>query len=101
MNRLLLMPLSLTKRRREIYTYSCSWVSCEKEICQEEDKKVKEEDDDEAIPCRWVFRKKIDAEGKVCRYKARLVCKAFMQRADIDYCETFAPVAKFSSSNLM
>jgi len=50
-----------------------------------------------AIPIKWVFKKKTNAEGKVCLYKARLVCKGFMQREGIDFVETFAPVAKFQS----
>jgi hypothetical protein len=43
------------------------------------------------------FKKKAYAEGKVCRYKARLICKGFMQREGIDFVETFAPVARFQS----
>ena len=50
-----------------------------------------------AIPIKWVFKQKTNAEGKVCRYKARLVCKGFMQREGIDFVEAFAPVAKFQS----
>jgi hypothetical protein len=49
-----------------------------------------------AIPLKWVFKKKTNAEGKVCRYKAKSVCKDFMQREGIDF-EMFAPVAKFQS----
>jgi hypothetical protein len=48
-----------------------------------------------AIPIKWVLKKKTDAEGKVCRYKASLVCKGFLQREGIDFVETCVPVAKF------
>ncbi|WVZ64448.1 hypothetical protein U9M48_013958 [Paspalum notatum var. saurae] len=43
--------------------------------------------------CKWVFKKKIDADGNVHIYKARLVAKGFR----VDYDETFSPVAMLKS----
>ena len=43
------------------------------------------------IPCKWVFRKKIQVDGTV-RYKARLVICGNFQTEDT-YSETFAPTA--------
>lgn len=49
------------------------------------------------IPCKWVFNLKTDADGKPIRYKARLVAKGYVQRRNVDYDETFAPVAKLNT----
>ena len=49
------------------------------------------------IGCKWVYRTKIDADGKK-RHKARLVIKGYEQVNGIDYEETFAPVARLSTS---
>ena len=36
------------------------------------------------IGCKWVFKKKIEADGQVKTYKARLVAKDFKQKQGID-----------------
>ena len=53
------------------------------------------------IGCKWVFKKKIRADGQVETYKARLVVKGFKQRQEIDNDETFSPVAMLKSIQIL
>ena len=52
------------------------------------------------LPSRWVFRKKdIVRPDGTCdvEHKARIVAEGFLQVHGIDYDETYAPVAKFTT----
>jgi hypothetical protein len=51
----------------------------------------------DTVDCKWVFTIKQTPEGKVERYKAKLIAKGYSQTYGIDYDETFAPVAKMST----
>ena len=77
-----------------------------KEACDSEYESLRKNDTWDVVPlpkgrkaigCRWVFRVKENQNGEVERFKARMVAKGFSQKYGIDYEETFAPVAKFTS----
>ena len=49
------------------------------------------------VGCKWVFKKKLNPDGSVQKYKARLVAQGFSQVYGEDYDEVFTPVARFES----
>jgi len=53
------------------------------------------------IGTNWVFRNKLNEQGEVIRNKARLVAQGYNQQEDIDYTETFAPVARLEAIRLL
>src|SRR3954463_14041622 len=53
------------------------------------------------IGTKWIFRNKQDEDGTVVRNKARLVAQGYTQIKGIDFCETYAPVARLKSIRVM
>jgi len=49
------------------------------------------------IGVKWVFKTKLNENGKVDKLKARLVAKGFSQKFGIDYTEVFAPIARWDT----
>ena len=53
------------------------------------------------IGTKWVFRNKLNEKGQVIRNKARLVVKGYSQEKDIDFDETYVPIARLEAIRLL
>jgi len=49
------------------------------------------------IGTKWVFQNKLDEFETVTRNKAQFVVQGYNQEEDIDYKETFAPIARIGA----
>ena len=50
---------------------------------------------------KWIFNRKIGADGQINTFKVRLVAKGYSQRQGINYDETFSPVAMIKSIRIL
>jgi len=53
------------------------------------------------IDVKWVFKLKLNLDGKISKRKARLVARGFLQRKGLDYSEVFALVARIETIRLV
>ena len=55
---------------------------------------VPQDNSQNLVGYKWIFRTKCKPDGSIDRFKARLVAKGFHQRPGIDYQDTFSLVVK-------
>ena len=53
------------------------------------------------IGVKWVYKTKLNVDGSITKYKARLVVKGFVQVPGVDYSDTFAPVTRLDIIRLL
>ena len=76
-----------------------SWIEAMNEEMEQIEKNktwtlVPRPKDKNVIGTKWVFRNKLNEDGKVSWNKARLVCKGYSQEEGIDNGKTFSPIAR-------
>ena len=49
------------------------------------------------VTSKWIYNIKHAADGSIEKYKAIFVARGFSQKEEIDYEETFDPVARYTS----
>ncbi|GJZ51573.1 calcineurin B-like protein 4, partial [Tanacetum coccineum] len=50
---------------------------------------------------KWIFKKKMKADGTIDKYKARLVIKGFRQCEGLDFFDTYLPITRITSIRMV
>ena len=57
--------------------------------------------DHSIIGTKWIFRNKMDEHSNIVKNKARLVVQGYSQEEEIDYDETYAPIARHEAIRML
>ena len=78
-------PLPCSQVRRQLSEDLCCWCAIGRQ---------------QVVTSKWIYKIKHAANGSIEKYK-RFVAHGFSQKKGIDYEETFAPVARYTSIRLV
>ncbi|KAL0439617.1 UNVERIFIED_CONTAM: hypothetical protein Slati_2444700 [Sesamum latifolium] len=53
------------------------------------------------VRIKWVYKRKLGADGEVTAFKARLVVKGYTQRSEVDFEKTYSPIAIAKSIRIL
>ena len=53
------------------------------------------------VGLKWVFKIKYNKYGIIQKHKARIVAKGYSQQPEVDFTETFAPVARMETIRIV
>ena len=53
------------------------------------------------LGCKWIFKRKMKADGSIDKYKASFVIKGYRQRKGLDYFDTYSPVTRITSIRMV
>lgn len=99
----LLIPLPLKKQTENI-NGGMFWIEISSQLKNEKNKTWELcdlPDGARTIGLKWVFKTKLNKNGKIDKYKARLMTKRYSKQYGVDYTEVFAPEAKWDTIRLI